>query len=351
MSTKGHDSRIKILNPVELQNARKLLEGGEEGFHNWSEEKQYPSFHRAYQELTTNFWIPDEVDMKNDVRQYQELSAKERNGFDSIIGLLATLDTPQTRFIYNVAGYIKDRSASINATIIAQQEAIHNESYSYVLSSIAGLKDQQRIFEIARTHPTIIRRNKPIMDAYQDFMSDPNPNSLIKSLIQSAILEGINFYSGFIYFYNLARQNRMTGASTVITFINRDELAHTKFVTELIRALMGEESATVSNEAISQYVYEAFEHAVALESEWTDEILDGIDGIDCEETMGFIKYRANKMASMLGLAPVYPEQGNTNTMPWINAYVDNLNGTKTDFFEQRVTTYSKADKRNDFDSL
>jgi ribonucleoside-diphosphate reductase beta chain len=86
-----------------------------------------------------------------------------KNAYDSIIGLLATLDSPQTRFIYNVAEYITDPAAHANAAIIGQQEVIHNESYSYVLASITDLPNQNRVFEMARTHPTIIKRNAPIM--------------------------------------------------------------------------------------------------------------------------------------------------------------------------------------------
>ncbi|KAG1171029.1 hypothetical protein G6F35_017133 [Rhizopus arrhizus] len=135
--------------------------------------------------------------MKADARQYGELSGREKNAYDSIIGLLATLDSPQTRFIYNVAEYITDPAAHANAAIIGQQEVIHNESYSYVLASITDLPNQNRVFELARTHPTIIKRNAPIMGAYDDFMREKTAETLLKSLIQSSILEGINFYSGF----------------------------------------------------------------------------------------------------------------------------------------------------------
>ncbi|WP_368315744.1 ribonucleotide-diphosphate reductase subunit beta, partial [Listeria monocytogenes] len=125
-----------------------------------------PSFYRAYKELSTNYWIPDEVDMKSYAKQYPSLSEQEKYAFDAIIGLLATLDSPQTRFIYNIAEYITDPAVHANAAIIAQQEVIPNESYSYVLASITNLQDQNRVFELARTHPTIIKRNEPIMDAY-----------------------------------------------------------------------------------------------------------------------------------------------------------------------------------------
>src|SRR5690606_14533771 len=125
--------RIRILEPRHSNRSTGIINGTTSGILNWND-IPYPSFYRAYKELSTNFWIPDEVDMKGDARQYGELSAREKNAFDSIIGLLATLDSPQTRFIYNVAEYITDPAAHANAAIIGQQEVIHNESYSYVLA-------------------------------------------------------------------------------------------------------------------------------------------------------------------------------------------------------------------------
>lgn len=344
----GHLQRIKILEPMYPNRSTGIINGETSGILNWND-IPYPSFYRAYKELSTNYWIPDEVDMKGDAKQYGELSGREKYAYDAIIGLLATLDSPQTRFIYNIAEYITDPAAHANAAIIGQQEVIHNESYSYVLASIAGLADQKRVFELARTHPTIIKRNEPIMKSYDDFMTNKTPDTLIKALIQSSILEGINFYSGFAYFYNLVRQNRMTGTGKIISFINRDELAHSKFISELIRAIIGE-NESLQQDALTEYTHEAFRHAVDLETVWSGEVLDGIDGIDVEEMIGYVKYRANKMAGMLGIEGIYAESSD-NVMPWIKAYADNFTDTKTDFFEMRNSSYKKTNVDNGFDDL
>lgn len=344
----GHLKRIKILEPTFPNRSTGIINGETSGILNWND-IPYPSFYRAYKELSTNYWIPDEVDMKSDARQYEELDRHEKYAFDAIIGLLATLDSPQTRFIYNIAEYITDPAAHANAAIIGQQEVIHNESYSYVLASITGLQDQKRVFEIARTHPTIIKRNQPIMDAYNEFMTEKTPETMIKALIQSSILEGINFYSGFAYFYNLVRQNRMTGTGKIISFINRDELAHSKFISELIRAILAENSQ-LNTDNLTEYTHEAFRHAVDLETIWSAEVLDNVDGIDVDEMIGYVKYRANKMAGMLGIESMYSENS-SNIMPWIKAYADNFTDTKTDFFEMRNASYKKTNLDNGFDDL
>jgi ribonucleoside-diphosphate reductase beta chain len=87
-----------------------------------------------------------------------------------------------------------------------------------------------------------------------------------------------------------------------------------------------------------------------LEIEWSHYVLNGVEGIDLEEMEGFIKYRANKMLRMIGLSEIYPEHVN-NPMKWIRAYVDNFDGTKTDFFEQRNRQYTKVTDLNGFDDL
>ncbi|HAA9364816.1 TPA_asm: ribonucleotide-diphosphate reductase subunit beta [Listeria monocytogenes] len=341
-------TRIKILEPLFPNRSTSIINGETSGILNWND-IPYPSFYRAYKELSTNYWIPDEVDMKSDAKQYPALSEQEKYAFDAIIGLLATLDSPQTRFIYNIAEYITDPAVHANAAIIAQQEVIHNESYSYVLASITNLQEQNRVFELARTHPKIIKRNEPIMDAYDDFMNNKTGETLVKALIQSSILEGINFYSGFAYFYNLVRQNKMTGTGKIISFINRDELAHSKFISEVIRAILGE-NPELQTEELVEYTHDAFRHAVELETEWSEEVLQGIEGIDVEEMVDYVKYRANKMLGMLGIPELYPGHSD-NTMTWIKAYADNFTETKTDFFEMRNSSYKKTNMDNGFDDL
>ena len=83
--------RIKILEPRHPNRSTGIINGRTSGILNWND-IPYPSFYRAYKELSTNFWIPDEVDMKADARQYGELSGREKNAYDSIIGLLAEHD-------------------------------------------------------------------------------------------------------------------------------------------------------------------------------------------------------------------------------------------------------------------
>src|SRR5699024_4830479 len=190
--------------------------------------------------------------------------------------------------------------------VIAQQEAVHNESYSYVLSSVASLAEQKESFNFGRTDPVLLKRNRSIMEHYNHFAEEPTIENIIKTMVYTALLEGLFFYSGFAFFYNLARNNKMVGTSTMISYINRDELEHGRFISELFRATLAE-NPEHNNETFIQWVYDQFTQSVELEIEWSTYVLGNVSGIDLEEMKGYIKYRANKMLRMMGLNEVYPE--------------------------------------------
>src|SRR5699024_7413939 len=118
-------------------------------------------------------------------------------------------------------------------------------------------------------------------------------------------LEGMFFYSGFAFFYHLARNNKMVGTSTMISYINRDELEHGRFIAELFRATLAENPEHNNSEFID-WVYGAFEQSIALETEWSNYVLKDVEGIDLVEMEGYIKYRGNKMLRMMGLNELYP---------------------------------------------
>ena len=162
-----------------------------------------------------------EISMVNDAKQFKELSADEQNAFLKIIGLLALLDSVQTDYAGRVADYLTDSSLNALMIILAQQEVIHNHSYSYVLSSITTKDIQDETFDYWRTEPTLVERNDFVVKGYLDFAENATIDNLLTSIVHDVILEGLFFYSGFAFFYHLARQQKMMASSTMINYINR----------------------------------------------------------------------------------------------------------------------------------
>lgn len=128
-----------------------------------------------------------------------------------------------------------------------------------------------------------------------------------------------------------------------------DELQHARFISELFRATL-HENPELNTPELTEWVYEQYRMNTELESEWSSYVLEGVEGIYLPEMLGYIKYRANKMLRMMGLEEIYPEYTN-NPMKWIRAYVDNFDGTKTDFFEEKPRNYTMTSDLNGFDDL
>lgn len=340
--------KVHVLNPKNPNKSTGLFGGKSSGILNWND-IAYPHWYRTYKDLVGKYWQADEINMGPDVKQFPTLSSQEQDAYLKIIGLLSTLDGPQARVALLLSLYASDPSVHSIMAVIAQQEAVHNESYSYVLSSVVSLDKQNESFETGRRDAVLLERNERIAEVYNAFVENPTVENIAKAMVYTALLEGLFFYSGFAFFYNLARENKMVGTSTMIGYINRDELGHGRFISELFRATLAE-NPELNTPEFTQWVYDQFEHSVEQEVKWSRYVLGDIDGIDLEEMEGYVKYRANKMLRMLGLSELYPDHIE-NPMKWIKAYVDNFDETKTDFFEQKSRQYTKTSDLNGFDDL
>ncbi|MFD1706660.1 ribonucleotide-diphosphate reductase subunit beta [Siminovitchia sediminis] len=340
--------KVTILEPMNPNKSTALFGGKASGILNWND-VAYPHFYTHREQIRALFWRASEVDMTQDIKQFPTLPEKEQAAFLKIIGLLATLDGPQTDMAARIAQFSTDPSVKSVMATIADQESEHNHSYAYVLSSVTTLDQQNESFETGRKDQILLKRNERIMQVYNEFALHPTIENVLKAMVYTALLEGLFFYSGFAFFYNLARNQKMVGTSTMISYINRDELQHGRFISDLFRAALAENPGNNTKE-FTDWVYDQFRHSVEQETIWSRYVLDGVDGIDLVEMEGYIQYRANKMLRMLGLSEIYKDHPE-NPMKWIRAYVDNFDDTKTDFFEQKSRQYTKTSDLNGFDEL
>jgi ribonucleoside-diphosphate reductase beta chain len=340
--------KIKLLNPDFPNKSTGIINGKSSGLLNWND-LAYPKMYDLYQTLLANFWKAQEINMQDDIKQWEQLSDTEKDVFLRINTQLASLDSLQTPTMFQVMDYVTDPSFKAIFAVISQQEAVHNESYSYILSSLVPTAEQNERFDQAKSDPIVRKRNQLILEAYESFREAPTAQSLFQLAVNSINLEGIYFYAGFAFFYHLARQQKMLKTSTMISYIQRDEMQHAYFISQFIRILLTENQDLHTEENI-QYIYKTIGEAVELEKEWAHYILAEIKGIDLVEFDTYVEYLANKRLRQLGLNNLYEER--SNPMPWIQVFSDEMmNETKSDFFEQKSRTYTKVSHSNGFDEL
>ncbi len=155
------------------------------------------------------------------------------------------------------------------------------------------------------------------------------------------ILEGIYFYSGFMFFYNLERNGKMPGSAQEIRYINRDENTHLWLFRNIIKELQSENPELFTNE-IKNELREMMEYGVSQEILWGHYVIgDNIQGINKKLIEDYIKYLGNKRLREINLEPLYSAEYDKNPASWVDS-LSNANSVKTDFFEARSTAYAKA---------
>lgn len=299
------------------------------------------TYYDLYKEMRNNFWIPEEINMQGDYNHWHNgvMDNNEKQLFKDGIGTLASLDSIATQFDDLVARFIKNSAVRAVMSCVAFFESLHNESYTYNVSSLVPKHESIEVFEFAKTNKFVLSRNKFMMNIFDRFINQPTIENLLMGLVAMSALEGVCFVNGFTPFYHFMRNNKMFGTGRIIQYIQRDEVQHSYFQTVLVRDILTQ-YPEYNTKAFAQFVYDFFTQLVELEKEFCDDLYKDIYDIDIYEVKENVEFRANLILDNLGLEQIFYTK--KNPMPWVLAFdPDNANNVKTDFFEDKETNYTK----------
>jgi len=320
---------------------RRMINGNTTNLNDFNNMK-YPWVSDWYRQAMNNFWIPEEINLNQDVKDYRNLSKAQRTAYDKILSFLIFLDSIQTANLPNIGEYITANEVNLCLTIQAFQEAVHSQSYGYMLDTICSPQERNAILYQWKDDEHLLKRNKFIGDLYNDFQRQKDARHLMKVMMANYILEGIYFYSGFMFFYNLGRNALMNGSMQEIRYINRDENTHLWLFRNMILELQKEEPQLFTDSLINEYK-EMLKTGVREEIAWGQYVIgNDIDGLTQQMVEDYIRYLGNLRSTSLGFGVLYPGyEKEPKAMEWVSAYA-NANLIKTDFFEAKSTAYAKA---------
>lgn len=299
---------------------------------------------KMYRTMMNNFWIPEEIPLAQDARDYKNLTQEERQSYDKILSFLIFLDSLQTSNLPNINEYVTAPEVNLCLTVQTFQEAVHSQSYSYILDSVCSAETRDQIYNEWRNDEHLLTRNRFITDLYERFIAEPSSENLVRTIMANYILEGIYFYSGFSFFYALGRMGKMLGTVSEIKYIQRDELTHLALFQGIFREVHRENPELLTPELMEE-LRQMMRSAVENEITWGQYITNNkIAGISNEIIDKYIKFLANERLKKIGIDILYPEI-TEHPMKWVESF-SNMNGMKTDFFEQTVTNYSKSSNLN-----
>lgn len=320
-------------------NKKRMINGNTTNLNDFNNMK-YSWVSDWYRQGMNNFWIPEEINLSQDLKDYGKLPEEEKAAYNKILSFLIFLDSIQTANLGNISNYITASEVNLCLTIQAFQEAVHSQSYSYMLDTICSPEQRNEILYQWKDDKILLERNKFIGDLYNQFINNPTKQNLLRAIMANYILEGIYFYSGFMFFYNLERNGKMPGSAQEIRYINRDENTHLWLFRNIIKELQ-EEEPDLFTEDMKNELIEMMKTGVQNEIQWGHYVIgDNIQGINKKLIEDYIKYLGNMRLKNIGLPEIY-EGYDKNPAAWVDILAD-ANSVKTDFFEARSTAYAKS---------
>ena len=116
---------------------------------------RYTWVNNWYRQAMNNFWIPEEINLSQDIKDYPNLTENERTAYNKILSFLVFLDSIQTANLPCIGEYITANEINLCLSIQAFQECVHSQSYSYMLDSICSPVERNDIlyqWKIGRAH-------------------------------------------------------------------------------------------------------------------------------------------------------------------------------------------------------
>jgi len=135
----------------------------------------------------------------------------------------------------------------------------------------------------------------------------------------------------------------MKGLGQIISFSIKDESLHSEAGCWLFRKFI-EENPKIWTDELKKEIYDAARVTIELEDAFIDKVFEmgDIEGITAHDLKAFIRMRANVKLQDLGLKANWRniDKEVVNRMQWFDILSSGV--SQTDFFAQRVDSYSKG---------
>ena len=302
---------------------------------------RYPWAYDAWLQQQRIHWLPEEVPLADDVKDWQRnLSDAERNLLTQIFRFFTQSDVEVNNcYMKHYSRVFQPTEVQMMLAAFSNMETIHIAAYSHLLDTIG----------MPETEYSAFLRYKEMKDKYdymQTFGVDTNRDIALTLAVFGAFTEGLQLFASFAILLNFPRCNRMKRMGQIVTWSVRDESLHTLSIIRLFRTFV-EENPEVWDQDLERELYRACETIVTHEDAFIDLAfeLEGVQGLTAEEVKRYIRYIADRRLTQLGLQPIYRIE--RNPLPWLDAM---LNGMEhANFFENRATEYSRAATRGTWD--
>jgi ribonucleoside-diphosphate reductase beta chain len=303
----------------------------------------YPWAYDAWLTQQKIHWIAEEVPLSDDVKDWKKkLNEDEKNLLTQIFRFFTQSDIEVNNcYMTHYMKVFKPTEILMMMSAFSNIETVHIDAYAKLIDTVGMPEVEYSSF----------LNYKEMCDKYEymhNFNVDTKFDIAVTLAGFGAFTEGLQLFASFAILLNFQRFNKMKGMCQIVAWSVRDETLHTESIIKLFKTFLGE-NPEIDKQKLKEKVMTMAAEIVHLEDEFIKLAFNGkeIEGLQEEEVKNYIRYIADRRLNQLGYPSIFHIE--RNPLPWLD---EMLNGVEfTNFFENRVTEYSKAGTKGDWDDV
>jgi ribonucleoside-diphosphate reductase beta chain len=296
---------------------------------------KYPWAYDAWLQHEQSHWLHTEVPMSEDVKDYKKLSANEQEFLTKILRFFVQGDLDiGSGYHDHYIPVFKQPEVRMMMSGFAGREALHVAAYAHLIETL-GLPES--------TYNEFLQYKE--MVEKHDYISNLNQAPMAEKIAAiSAFGEGMQLFSSFVMLLNFARNGKLKGLGQIIAWSIVDETQHAEGMIKVYREYVKHHQ----DETTSERIKEIADQMVGLEDQFVDLAFSmvEVEKLTKEEVKQYIRYIADRRLISMGMKGIYKIK--KNPLPWVDGM---LGVSHTNFFEQRVTDYSKGATTGTWDDV
>lgn len=287
---------------------------------------KFQDIYAAFVQAKTCLWTFDEVDLTQDVKQWNTLlTPEEKKGLTSVLAFFAVGDgIVNGNLLSNIMNQIKNIECQLFYGVQFHIENEHALMYAALVEAfIIDPTERERVLACIKTMPTVGRK----VDWIKKY-ANATDISLGENITAFAIVEGLFFSASFALIFWFKSRNLLPGLCQSNEFIARDEGLHCKFACLLLNKYL----LRPNDEKIIMMVREA----VDIEKKFFEEELPPLLGMNSSLMSLYIEFMADWLLQELGIDAIFNAANPFENMNMLAA------PCRTNSFEKRTTDYQVA---------
>lgn len=296
---------------------------------------KFPWAYDAWLQHEQSHWLHTEVPMSEDVKDYKKLSKQEQEFLTKILRFFVQGDLDiGSGYHDHYIPVFKQPEVRMMMSGFAGREALHVAAYAHLIETL-GLPES--------TYNEFLQYKE--MVEKHDYINNLSAAPMAEKIAAiSAFGEGMQLFSSFVMLLNFARNGKLKGLGQIIAWSIVDETQHAEGMIKVYREYVKHHPEETTAEQIKNIA----DQMVGLEDKFVDLAFSmvEVEKLTKEEVKQYIRYIADRRLISMGMKGIYKIK--KNPLPWVDGM---LGVSHTNFFEQRVTDYSKGATTGTWDDV